>query len=150
MVDERDKKIIDVLRRHPDITVRDLAKKASLPTSTIHRRLKILRHEGIIRGRKILLDWGKIGRPIGILVFIDVIPEKKSLQKPFDPIKNVVIELEKFDEIEEIMITEGDRDITVKARLESLKQIREFLDKVMNVLDVHELESCIITDEIYK
>ena len=150
MVDERDKKIIEILRKDPDITVRALANKADLPTSTIHRRLKILRHKGIIKGRKILLDWGKIGRPIGILVFIDVIPEKKSLQKPSDPVNKVVTELEKLDEVEEILITEGERDITVKARLESLKQIREFLDEVMNIQDVHEIESCIIIDEIYK
>ena len=150
MIDERDKIIIDTLKKNADLSIRDLAKRTNLPQSTIHRRLNILKKEGIIKGYKLMLNWEKVGRPIGILVFIDVIPEKRPLQKPFIPLKKIEKELENFDEIEQIFITEGERDIIVKARLKNLQEVREFLDKIRNVPDVHELESCIIIEETCK
>jgi len=150
MIDERDKIIINALKKNAELSIRELAKKINLPQSTIHRRLKILEKEGIIKGYKLIVNWEKIGRPIGILVFIDVIPEKRPLQKPFVPLKKVEEQLAKLDEIEETMITEGERDIIVKARLKNLQEVREFLDKVRNVPDVHEIESCIIIEETYK
>ncbi len=117
MVDETDKIIINTLRKNADLSIRELAKKTNLPQSTIHRRLNILKKEDIIKGYKLILNWEKFERPVGILVFIDVIPEKRPLQKPFIPLKKVETELAKFDEVEEILITEGERDIIVKARL---------------------------------
>jgi Lrp/AsnC family leucine-responsive transcriptional regulator len=150
MMDERDKAIIDQLRKNAKISVRELAKKIHIPASTLHRRMKIFEEYGVIKGHRVLLNWEKVGLPIGILVFIDVIPEKRPLQKPFIPLKKVEDELEKFDEIEEILITEGERDIILKAHLKNLQGVREFLDKVRNMPDVHEIESCIIIEENYK
>jgi Lrp/AsnC family transcriptional regulator for asnA, asnC and gidA len=150
MVDERDKIIINTLRKNAKISIRELAKKTNLPQSTIHRRLKILEREGVIKGYRLVLNWEKIGRPIGILVFIDVIPEKRPLQKPFIPLKKVEEELEKFEEVEEVLLTEGEKDIMVKARLKNLQEVREFLDKIRNIPGVTELESCIIIEETIK
>ena len=96
MIDKRDKIIINTLRKNAKVSIRRLAKRTNLPQSTIHRRLKILEKEGVIKGYKLLLDWDKVGRPVGILVFIDVIPEKRPLQKPYIPLKKVEEKLEKF------------------------------------------------------
>jgi len=150
MIDERDKIIINTLRKNAELSIRELAKRTDLPQSTIHRRLKILEKEGIIKGYKLMLNWEKFGKPVSILVFIDVIPEKRPLQKPFIPLKKVETELAKFDEVEEIFITEGERDITVRAHLKNLQEVREFLDKIRNIPGVHELESCIIIEETCK
>jgi len=150
MIDERDKTIIKTLGQDAKISIRELARKTNLPQSTIHRRLKILERDGVIKGYRLILDWEKVGRPVGILVFIDVIPDKRPLQKPFVPLKKVETELEKFEEVEEILMTEGERDIMVKARLKTLQEVRKFLDKIRNIPDVNEIESCIIIEETCK
>jgi len=150
MIDERDRIIINTLRKNAKVSIRELAKKTNLPQSTIHRRLKILEKEGVIKGYRLILNWEKIGRPIGILVFIDVIPEKRPLRKPYIPLKKIEEELEKFKEVEEILLTEGERDIMVKARLKNLKEVRKFLDRIRNIPNVNEIESCIIIEETVK
>lgn len=146
-MNKRDELILNALRKNPKISIRELAEKINIPVSTIHRRLRALETEGVIKGYKLLVDWEKIGKPIGILVFIDVIPEKRPLQKPFLPLKKVESKLKKLEEVEEILLTEGERDIVVKARLENLKKVREFLDRIRNIPGVAEIESCIIIEE---
>jgi len=39
-IDEKDRKIIEVLQEHGDYTTRQIAKKVSLPITTVHNRIK--------------------------------------------------------------------------------------------------------------
>ena len=82
-----------------------------IPISTVHRRIKRLEDDGVIRGYKALIDYEKTGRPISALLLIDlaeVIPGKGHIPK-----KNIIDTLKKIVEVEEIVevqerVGEGD------------------------------------------
>ena len=48
MIDEKDKKIIDVLRQDARMSIRDIAKKINLRHSTVHQRMKKLINSKVI------------------------------------------------------------------------------------------------------
>ena len=55
-LDDKDWKIINILKEHGDYATRQIAKKTLLPVTTIHHRIKRLKEEKIIRKFTIDLD----------------------------------------------------------------------------------------------
>ena len=51
-LDDKDLKILEILRDHGDYTTRQIAKKTLLPVTTIHNRIKKLRREKIDAERR--------------------------------------------------------------------------------------------------
>jgi len=64
-VDEKDEMIIRILERRSGLSSRTLSKILGIPISTVHRRIKRLEREGVIKGYKALIDYEKTARPIG-------------------------------------------------------------------------------------
>ena len=48
-VDEKDRKILEVLKEHADYATRQIAKKTGLPITTVHNRIQKLKKEKVIK-----------------------------------------------------------------------------------------------------
>ncbi|MBS3052108.1 MAG: Lrp/AsnC family transcriptional regulator [Candidatus Aenigmarchaeota archaeon] len=147
MIDNRDKMLIRELEKNSKLSSRKLAMKSGLPISTTHRRVKILEKEGVIKGYKAIVDYEKIGKPVGLILLINIAED--TPKESYVPLNNLKEELKKFDEIHEILEVKSEKwDLFIKARLNNLKDTNPFLEKMRKIKGVEEVNSIIITDEI--
>ena len=72
VLDEKDKKIIEILKEHGDYTTRQIAKKTLLPTTTIHNRIRKLRKEKIIKNFTVDLDYKQVEQGFSVIVLVSV------------------------------------------------------------------------------
>ena len=145
-VNEKDESIIRILERRSGLSSRALSGMLDIPISTVHRRIKRLEGDGVIKGYKALIDYEKTNRPIGVLLLIDlaeVIPGRGHIPK-----KDIINTLIKYDEIEEIVeVQAATFDLVVRARLSSLRRLSEFVEGLRYIEGIEETTSAIITEE---
>jgi len=124
-LDEKDQKIIEVLKEHSDYATREIAKKTLLPVTTIHHRIKRLKQEKIIQKFTIELDPIKIEKSFAAYILItanlELLKQKKKTQ--YDLAK----ELRSFYFVEQVDIVAGGTDLVVIIRC---KDVQEF-DKIL-------------------
>ena len=147
-MDEKDEAILRVLKRRSGLSSRTLSKILDIPISTVHRRIKKLEHEGVIKGYKALINYEKTNWHIGALLLInlaEVIPGKGHIPK-----NDILRSLKKFDEIEEIIeVQAADFDLVITARFNSLKKLSEFIEILRSIEGIEETLSAIITEETF-
>jgi DNA-binding Lrp family transcriptional regulator len=142
-MDEKDLKIVEILKEHAEYTTRQIAKKTLLPTTTIHNRIKKLKAEGIIKKFTIEPDYSKISK--GFLVYvlisanISVLKEKKKTQY------DIVKELRKLYFIERADVVSGGTDIVAIVRVKDVAEFDKVLLGKMQLLDgIEKTQSLIV------
>jgi Lrp/AsnC family transcriptional regulator len=70
MLDERDRKILDLLQADAEMAVNDIADAVALSASACSRRITRLREEGYIARSVALLDRSKVGLPTTVFVIV--------------------------------------------------------------------------------
>jgi len=145
-MDKKNEAIIRILSRKAGLSSRTLSKMLKIPISTVHRRVKKLEREGIIRGYKALINFEKTSWPIGTLLMVnlaEVIPGKGHIPK-----KDIIQSLSRFNEVEEIIeVQAADFDLIVKARFVSLKKQANFVEELRCIEGIEEISSAIIIEE---
>ena len=145
-MDKKNEAILRILSRNAGLPSRTLSKMLKIPPSTVHRRVKKLENEGIIRGYKASINFEKTSWPIGTLLMVnlaEVIPGKGHIPK-----KDIVESLSRFKEIEEIVeVQAADFDLLIKARFESLKEQSNFVEDLRCLDGIEEISSAIIIEE---
>jgi Lrp/AsnC family leucine-responsive transcriptional regulator len=145
-MDKKNKAIIRILSRKAGLSSRTLSKMLKTPISTVHRRVKKLEQEGIIKGYKAIVNFEKTSWPIGTLLMVnlaEVIPGKGHIPK-----NDILRSLSRFSEIEEIVeVQAADFDLIVKARFESLKEQSNFVEELRCIDGIEEISSAIIIEE---
>ena len=142
-IDDKDQKILEILKEHGDYTTRQIAKKTLLPPTTIHNRIRKLKQEGIIKNFTVNIDHEKVDEGFVAYVLISanihILKQKKRTQ--YDLAK----ELRKFDFIERADIVSGGTDIVAIIRV---KDVREFdkalLGRIQLIEGVDKTQSLIV------
>lgn len=118
-VDEKDRILIEELRKDSKLSEQRLARKTSIPMTTVHNRLRKLRALGVIRGYTLRLDYAKLGRPLVAYVLLKVTPgvDQKEMLEQISKIKNV----------SEVSMIAGDFDIMLKARISSIAELNRIV-----------------------
>jgi Lrp/AsnC family transcriptional regulator len=70
MIDERDRKILDLLQGNAEMAVNDIADAVALSASACSRRITRLREEGYISRSVAMLDRKKVGLPTTVFVIV--------------------------------------------------------------------------------
>ena len=63
-VDEKDLRILEMLKQNCRLSEQKIARKTGIPMTTVHNRVKKMREEGIIEGYSVRLDYAKLGKPL--------------------------------------------------------------------------------------
>jgi Lrp/AsnC family leucine-responsive transcriptional regulator len=146
VMDRKNEAIIRILSRKAGLSSRTLSKMLKIPISTVHRRVKKLEREGIIRGYKALINFEKTSWPIGTLLMVnlaEVIPGKGHIPK-----EDIIRSLSRFNEVEEIIeVQAADFDLILKARFVSLKAQADFVEDLRCIDGIEEISSAIIVEE---
>jgi len=114
-LDEKDIMLIEELRKDAKLSEQKLARKTSIPMTTVHNRLRRLRGLGVIKGYTIRLDYAKLGRPLVAYVLVKTMPGANQ--------KEVLENLGRMPHITEAAMVAGDFDVIFKARVASMKEL---------------------------
>lgn len=66
MPDETDRRILRHLMTEPELATAELAERAGVTATTCGRRLERLAAEGVLRGRRAVIDWRKLGYEVEV------------------------------------------------------------------------------------
>lgn len=78
-LDAWDKNILTLLQRDNRLSQREIAEQVNLSPSAVNRRIAALEEAGIIKGNVSLIDAGKVGRPVTIVVQVEIENERFNL-----------------------------------------------------------------------
>ncbi|MBW3003580.1 Lrp/AsnC family transcriptional regulator [Candidatus Woesearchaeota archaeon] len=146
VLDEKDRKILDVLQKHSDYTTRQIAKKTLLPPTTIHNRIRRLKQEGVIKRFTVDVDYSKIDKGFTAYVLVSanlpLLKQKKKSQY------DLAQEIKKLYFVEKVDIVAGGTDMVVLVRVKDVDefdkvllgkmQLIEGIDKTQSLIVIHQ------------
>ena len=116
MVDGKDKKILEILRKDSRMHTKEIARKTGIPRATVHERIKKMRKEGVIRRFTVLQDYKKLGLPVTCFVMVLFEPGGRPMAKVGEDIARLA-------GVTEVFQVGGDVDLLVKVKGESLEWV---------------------------
>ncbi len=143
ILDDKDKKILEILKIHGDYTTRQIAKKTLIPPTTINNRIKKLKKEGIIKNFSINVDYEQVdkGLLVYVLIHVDLVLLKEKKKTQYDLIKD----FKKLDFIEKIDIVSGGADLVATVRVKDVKGFdNALLGWIQNIEGVKNTQSLIV------
>lgn len=70
VMDQIDRKILDILQKDPDLTIAQIGERVGLSHTPCWRRIRQLQDSGVIKGRAIVLDPLKLNLEVTAFVFV--------------------------------------------------------------------------------
>lgn len=136
MLNNLDRKILQVLQQDGRISFTDLGKQVGLTTTPCIERVRKLEREGYIRGFSAILDAQKL--EVGLVVFVQV-RLNRTHKQTFEDFRRQVQHL---PEVQECYLVTGNFDFLVKARVKDMTAYRDFLEgSLLNLPGVQESTS---------
>lgn len=129
ILDEKDRKILELLKESSNLSTHKISKKTLIPITTVNNRIKRLKKEGIIKKYTIEVDNKKLG--IGLSAYIFVQSSLKELKENKLKISELVKEIRQSRSVEFADNVTGNIDIVVKV---NVKDIDELNNHVLNRL----------------
>jgi len=143
-MDEKDERILNVLKENSKLSTQQISKKISIPITTVHHRIKKLEKEGIIKKYTVVLDSKKIGKLISsyILIRVDYRHTKQSQLE-------MAMNLKSKDAVEEVSIVTGSIDMIVKIRVKDIAELNQFVIKYLRMMEgIERTETLVIMSDI--
>lgn len=127
-LDKKDVQILKYLQHSSKISLKSLARKLSIPVTTLFARIKRMEKNGIIKGYKAIIDAKKLGFDVTAFVLVSYDPSSTKTQS------EVAREIAKLPFVQEVHIITGDWDILLKLRGRNSGEIGRFvLDKIRSI-----------------
>jgi len=119
-LDGKDFALIEELRKDSKLSEQKLARKTSIPMTTVHNRLRKLRGLGVITGYTVRLDHAKLGRPLTAYILLKAAPGADQ--------KRLLSQMAGMPLVCEAAIVAGSEfDIVLKARAPGLKDLNDMV-----------------------
>ena len=138
-ITETDKKILNIMLANSRLSLREIAKRASISVATSMHHVKRLEKEGIIKKYTARLDYEKIGYDVEVLIFIRIMKGRL-----FEVEKKVAV----FPNVFAVYDVTGDFDAIVLARFKTRRQMDSFLKKIQTFDFVERTETKLILNTI--
>lgn len=145
-LDEKDWKILEVLKEHAEYTTRQIAKKTLLPVTTVHNRIRKLREQKIIKRYTIDLDNKQIGKGLVAYVLISanlsLLKQKKMTQY------DLANQIKRLEFVERVDIVSGGTDLVAIIRVKDVEEFdKMLLGKLQNFEVIEKTQSLIVLHE---
>ena len=139
MVDERDVKIIDILKENARTPHTKIATRLGVAESTIRKRIKALEKAGVIESYTIVVNPAKLGYNSISLVGLDVEPTH---------FLDVAIRMTEFPEVKFVATSTGDHMIMTEIWLKDGRALGEFIaEKIGKLEGVHRVCPAVIMEK---
>jgi len=128
MIDQIDRKLLDLLQTNARLSNAEMADAVGLTVSSVHERVKKLERKGVIKGYVAVLDPEKLGKPL--LAFL------RLTVSSHESVKTSIRELCESDpDILECHNVAGEDCFILKVRAEGPKQLERLLSAVRGSAD---------------
>lgn len=145
-LDEKDNKILYILKTNAELTSSQISKKTAIPITTVHNRIKKLKQLGIIKNYTINIDHEKIGKALAAYILITI--NQSNLKQKISQ-HDIGRKLKSFDEVDSADIVTGATDIIIKVRAESMKKLNDFItEKLRNIEGIDKTQTLMVLEEI--
>ena len=146
IMDEKDERIIDILKENSKLSTQQISKKASIPITTVHHRIKKLLRDGVIKKYTIILDDKKIGKLLAAYILISV--DYKLLKEIKKTQHDLAKKLKIHPDIEEATTVTGATDIIIKVKVKDVEELDNLIEKYIRNLDgVERTQTSVVLSE---
>ena len=127
MIDEIDRKIIELLQEDGRLSNAALAEKVGLTTSTVYERVRKLERKGIIKGYVAVIDAERLGKPIIAFIRLSV----SGLTENYVDSKNKVREIALVEpDVLECHGISGEDCYILKVRATSPNDLERLIERI--------------------
>ena len=145
-MDEKDEKILKLLRENSKLTTHQISKKLLVPITTVHNRIKKLEKDGIIKRYTLEVDNKKIGKEIA--AFIGITVDYRVLKQIKMTQHELTKKIMQNEAIEEAAMVAGGMDIIIKVRVKNMDELDNFVTKHLRNFDgIEKTQTMIILNE---
>jgi len=145
-LDEKDWKILEVLKEHADYTTRQIARKTLLPVTTVHNRIRKLRASKIITKYTVELDNKQIGK--GFVAYVLISANLSLLKQKKLSQYDLADQIKRFDFVERVDIVSGGADLVAIVRVKDVEEYdKVLLGKLQNLEGIDKTQSLIVLHE---
>ena len=147
-MDDKDEKILELLKENSKLTTHQLSKKLLIPITTIHNRIKKLVQEGIIKRYTLELDNKKLGKTIAAYIHITV--DYRLLKQMKLSQQDLARKIKKHPSVEEAAMVTGGTDIVIKIVAKDIEELDYFVTKYLrNIEGIEKTQTMVILNEIW-
>jgi Lrp/AsnC family transcriptional regulator for asnA, asnC and gidA len=126
MLDEKDMKILEILRENARTPLTDIATTLGVSESTIRKRVRALEDRGVIKRYTIVVDPAKLGYNSVSFVGLDVEPTH---------FLDVAIKMTEFPEVRFVATSTGDHMIMTEIWLKDGRELGKFIAEKIGRLE---------------
>ncbi|CAN7293315.1 Lrp/AsnC family transcriptional regulator [Mesorhizobium amorphae] len=121
MLDEQDKKLLEILVRDSRTSLKDLAQQIGLSSPSVSERLRRLEERGVIRAFTIEIDPQALGFSLQAIVRIRPLPGKLHI------VQKLIEEIPEFGECDKVT---GDDCFVARLFVRSIGELDHLLDRI--------------------
>ncbi len=125
-MDEKDRKIIEILEKNARTPFTQIAKEVGLSEGAVRKRVEALERKGVIRKYVAVVDPKKLGYNNVTILGLDVDPTK---------LLDIANEIAKIKEVRTVCLSTGDHMIMAEIWAKDGKELSEILAKKIGKID---------------
>ena len=123
-------KLLDLIEDNATLTEKEIALMLSKEEGDVKRMINDLEKEGVILGRKTIIDWDKTDREyVSALIEVKVMPQRDD---GFDKIAEKIC---KYPEIKSLYLMSGGFDFVVMIEGKTLKEVASFVSQKLATIE---------------
>jgi DNA-binding Lrp family transcriptional regulator len=123
-------RILELIEKHSDITPGEIAVMLDMPETDVKNAIAQFEREGIIVGRKTVINWNKTDREyVTAFIELKVTPQQ---DKGFDQIAEAFYQ---YDQVRSVYLMSGAFDLALIIEGRSLKEVALFVSEKLAPMD---------------
>ncbi|MFX0161930.1 MAG: Lrp/AsnC family transcriptional regulator [Candidatus Hodarchaeota archaeon] len=139
VVDELNKKIVEILRKNGRTSFTHIAEEISVSEATVRKRIKVLEEKKVILGYTVVLDPLKLGYNVVAMVGLDVDPRKFFF---------VSEKIKELDEVKWVATSTGEHMLLMEVWAEDGQRLSRILTEKIGKIDgVQKVHSSLILEK---
>lgn len=143
MLDQTDKKLLNLLQKDASLTNKQIAAELNLTVTPVYERIKKLRSAGIIKSIKACIDRKKIDKSLMVFCEVSIKDHKKENLEKFEK------EVLSLKEVIECYHVSGKNDYMLKVVEGSMEEYRDFLiNKLAKITNVSNVNSSFVMHDL--
>ena len=142
ILDETDKRILNLLQKDATLTADAISEKVSLSRNACWRRIKAMEQAGVIRGRVALLDAEKLGCGLTAMVLIRTSAHDAAWMEAFQSAVRAMPEV-----VGAYRMT-GDLDYVLRVRVADVAAYDAFYKRLTSRVSVSDISASFVMEDI--
>ncbi|KWX84731.1 transcriptional regulator [Paenibacillus riograndensis] len=144
-MDELDIKILKLIEENGRLSHEEIGRLLHISRPTVHQRVSKLEKNGVIKGYRGIVDWGKLDQKIKVMISVKVVSQ--SFRQAADQIIGIQISGVSILECQRMA---GEWCMLLKVRVASPEQLTLLLDEILRIPDIKETSTTFILSTIYE